>query len=260
MADCQTCSKTEETVTCSACTALRPLLTRGHQSRGNRAEGTAQFAHRHRGVLRVSSAPGGLRPARHPAGTAPATAQVRTQRPNDTHQPNSPTSDPHPCQRAESDPQRDSPPHGSQRRQLHHLRPSSDLTLSYEARGRAQYSLRDPLARTATAERATLSLRAPAGWGPAAQHWTAYVWMRQHLRGIRSAPKAVLAHAAPARGIVHVSRRVLPSGWSESWKYSLHCCIRGQMHKGRRGALRPARRNCSQTVRCEVRRYNWSVS
>ena len=57
---------------------------------------------------------------------------------------------------------------------------------------------RDP-ARAATAERATLSLRAPAGWGPAAQHWTAYVWMRQHLRGIRSAPKAVLAHAAPAR-------------------------------------------------------------
>ena len=30
--------------------------------------------------------------------------------------------------------------------------------------------------------------------------WTAYVWMRQHLREIRSAPKAVLAHAALARG------------------------------------------------------------
>ena len=29
IADCQACSKTEEAVMCSACTALRPLLTRG---------------------------------------------------------------------------------------------------------------------------------------------------------------------------------------------------------------------------------------
>ena len=50
-----------------------------------------------------------------------------------THQASSPTSDPHPCQRAEHDPQRDSPPPDSQRR-LHHLRPGSDPTLSYEAR------------------------------------------------------------------------------------------------------------------------------
>ena len=35
-------------------------------------------------------------------------------------------------------------------------------------------------------------------------------------------------------------------------EYSLHCCIRGQMHKGCRGVLRPARRNCRQTVRCKV--------
>ena len=67
-------------------------------------------------------------------------------------------------------------------------------------------------ARAARLSEPLVGLRAPAGWGPAAQHWTAYVWMRQHLREIRSAPKAVLAHAAPARGIVHVSRRVLPNG------------------------------------------------
>ena len=67
-------------------------------------------------------------------------------------------------------------------------------------------------ARAATAERAPRGTPAPRRLGPAAQHWTAYVWMRQHLREIRSAPKAVLAHAAPARGIVHVSRRVLPNG------------------------------------------------
>ena len=36
IADCQECSKSGEAVTCSACTALRPLLTRGHPSRGNR--------------------------------------------------------------------------------------------------------------------------------------------------------------------------------------------------------------------------------
>ena len=96
--------------------------------------------------------------------------------------------------------------------------------------------------------------------GPTAQHWTAYVWMRQHLRETRSAPKAVLAHAAPARG----HRPCIKAGATKrvllTREYSLHCCIRRQMHKGCRGVLRPARRNCRQTVRCKVRRYSWSVS
>ena len=61
-------------------------------------------------------------------------------------------------------------------------------------------------------ERAPRGTPGPRRLDTAAQQWTAYVWMRQHLREIRSAPKTVLAHAAPARGIVHVSRRVLPNG------------------------------------------------
>ena len=109
-------------------------------------------------------------------------------------------------------------------------------------------------------ERAPRGTPGPRRLGPAAQHWTAYVWMRQQLRGIRSAPKAVLAHAAPARG----HRPCVKAGATKrallTPEYSLHCCIRRQMHKGCRGVLRPARRNCSQTVRCEVRRYSWSVS
>ena len=49
---------------------------------------------------------------RPPAGTAPATAQVRMQQPNDTHQPNNPMNTIlTPASQAGNDPQRDSPPH-----------------------------------------------------------------------------------------------------------------------------------------------------
>ena len=147
------------------------------------------------------------------AGTAPATVQVRTQRPSGALAEEPDEYDPHHLPTEQRTTRRETATRtpDSQRRQLHHLRPSSDLTLSYETRGSSQYSVETPRPGGQT-ERAPREIAGPRRLGPAAQHWTAYVWMRQHLRGIRSAPKAVLAHAAPARGIVHVSRRVLPNG------------------------------------------------
>ena len=77
--------------------------------RGTRAEGTAQFAHRHRGVFGVSSAPDGgpvseaacsrgaraEAPSRH---KSPTTVQVRTQRPSGTPGEQPDECDPHPRQ------------------------------------------------------------------------------------------------------------------------------------------------------------------
>ena len=106
-----------------------------------------------------------------------------------------------PASRAESDPQRDSP-RTRQRRQLHYLRPQQRpyIILQNTGKNSPQYSLETHFRPDGQTERAPREIAAPAGWDTAAQHWTAYAWMRQHLRGIRSAPKAVLAHAAPARG------------------------------------------------------------
>ena len=133
-----------------------------------------------------------------------------------THQPKNPTNTIlTPASRAENRQQRDSPPPDSQRRRLHHLRPQQRpyAILRYAGKG-SQHSIETRIARTAMTERATREIAGPRRLGPAAQHWTAYVWMRQHLRGIRSAPKAVLAHAAPARGIVHVQGGCYQTGAS----------------------------------------------
>ena len=66
---------------------------------------------------------------------SPAAVQVRVQRPSGAPAEEPDEYDPHPCQ-----PSRDRPAEGqpaTRQRRPHHLRPSSDLTLSYDIRGRA---------------------------------------------------------------------------------------------------------------------------
>ena len=141
----------------------RPRSLPTSDPRGTRAEGTAQFAHRHR--LDPQGPPATLRrsmAARWAAPQKPPRSHRRQPRPSlKIREPGHPRSrhsphggpgahgaterltlaeepdeyDPHPRQ-----PSRERPAEGqpaTRQRRLHHLRPSSDLTLSYEARGRA---------------------------------------------------------------------------------------------------------------------------
>ena len=164
--------------------------------RGTRAEGTAQFAHRHRGVFRVSSAPDGPRSAETAVPEESQTEAPSRRSPRDG--PGAHVTTERHTSRAENAPQRDS-----------HAQPTATTAPSETPATTLRYLTKHGEGPSAHS-RPTLPGRpdrASPSWdfgprrlGPAAQHWTAYVWMRQHLREIRSAPKAVLAHAAPARG------------------------------------------------------------
>ena len=167
-----------------------------------------------------------------------------------------------PASRAENDPQRDSP-RTRQRRRPHHLRPQQRPYTILRGTGKKspQCSVETRLRlRTATAERAPRNPPGPRRLGHGSTALDGVCVDASTPPGNTFCTKGSSGTCSACKG----HRPCIKAGATKrallTREYSLHCCIRGQMHKGCRGALRPARRNCRQTVRCEVRRYSWSVS
>ena len=137
--------------------------------------------------------------------------------------------------------------------------PSSDITLSYETRGRAPSTQSRP-PHSGWPDRASHSEARPPQAGPGSAALDGVCVDASAPPGNTFCTKGSSGTCSACKG----HRPCIKAGATKrvllTREYSLHCCIRGQMHKGCRGVLRPARRNCRQTVRCEVRRYGWSVS
>ena len=206
IADCQTCSKTEETGTCSACTALRPLLARGHQSRRNRTvcsptQGSLRSIQctRRRSVSEAAS--------RHSPRDCPG-AHATTERHTPGEQPDE--YDPHPRQRAENDPQRDS----------HTRQPATTAppetpaaTVHYLTKHGEEPPVlsRDPPSPPDMTERATLSLRTPQA-GPSSTALDGVCVDASAPPGNTFCTKGSSGTCSACKGHRSSSRRVLPNG------------------------------------------------
>ena len=107
------------------------------------------------------------------AGTAPATVQVRTQRPSGTSAEEPDECDPHPCQPSRERPAEGQPAHTTATTTAPPETQQRPYTiLRSTGKKSPQHSLETHLRlRTATAERAPRGTPGPRRLGPAAQHW-----------------------------------------------------------------------------------------
>ena len=123
------------------------------------------------------------RPARHPAGTAPATAQVHKQQPSGAHQPKNPMNTILTTRQPSREPAAEGQPATRQRRQLHHLRPQQRPYAILRYAGKSPVLSRDPPSPPdGQTERAPREIAGPRRLGTAAQHWKQPVGGANHQR------------------------------------------------------------------------------